>query len=113
MLIHLGVFHVLFGGTLEKAFDPTLAVYTSLSGEWSGMLGEGFNHLDGSWVWNFFDPAIAFVFVMLAFNFMIKGMEDVFLNERYVHQRKKKKEVKKPDKITRPDFEFVRHNKGM
>ncbi|MBL5769076.1 ABC transporter permease [Heyndrickxia sporothermodurans] len=90
LLIHLGFFHVFFGGTLEKKLDTEEKVYISLSSEWSGLVGRGFEHIQG-WSWNFFGPVIAFIFVILAVKFMIKGMEDVFFEDR----RMTKKTIKK------------------
>lgn len=110
LLIHLGVFHVLFGGTLERDFDESQKVYVSVSSEWSGLVGEGFEHL-GGWTWNFFAPVIAFMLVILAFNFMMKGMEDVFLGERHSTKRSMEKHLRKKTPEREPgalDFEFVR-----
>ena len=112
LLIHLGFFHVLFGGTLEKKLDTdtTEKVYISLSSEWSGIVGEGFEHLHG-WSWTFFGPATAFALVILSFNFVIKGMEDVFLEDRHRTKKRKKKHLKKKTSPREPqdfDFEFIR-----
>ncbi|MYL43945.1 ABC transporter permease [Virgibacillus salexigens] len=112
LLIHLGFFHVLFGGTLEKKFDITEKVYISLSSEWSGIVGKGFEHLHG-WSWAFFGPVIAFALVILAFNFVIKGMEDVFFDNRHKTRKNIKKHLKKKVSRREPqdlEFEFIRDN---
>src|SRR5690625_225799 len=82
LLIHLGFFHVLFGGTNEQELDETQSAYISLSSEWYGMVGNGFEHLNG-WSWMFFGVVISFTFVILALNLMTKGIEDIFLGDRH------------------------------
>lgn len=83
LLIHLGFFHLLFGGTIEQQLDDTQDAYISVSSEWSGMVGNGFNHLSG-WSWMFFSVVISFTFVILALKLMTKGIEDVFLEDRFM-----------------------------
>ncbi|MDY0404461.1 ABC transporter permease subunit [Virgibacillus sp. 179-BFC.A HS] len=64
LLIHLGFFRILFGGTSELGYDPSQKVYISLSSEWSGMVGEGFGHLNGWW-WTFSVPPSPFRLLFL------------------------------------------------
>ncbi|MEN1968484.1 ABC transporter permease subunit [Lentibacillus sp. N15] len=107
LLIHLGVFHVLFGGTLVKAIDDSQNAYISVSSEWSGVVGKGLEHL-GGWTWNFFGPMIAFMLVILAFNFMIKGMEDVLLGETRIAKKTMEQPLTKKDaKRKREAFNFA------
>ncbi len=89
LLIHLGFFHLLFGGTRVYELDDTQDAYISVSSEWSGMIGNGFNHLSG-WSWIFLSVAISFTFVILAFKLMTKGIEEVFLENRYINGKIKK-----------------------
>ncbi len=117
LLIHLGFFHVLFGGTLETKLDTgsTDKVYISLSGEWSGIVGNGFEHLHG-WSWTFFGPIIAFALVILAFNFVVKGMEDVFLKDKQWTKKVKRKhllEQSPPRKLRNLDFDLIHHQQNQ
>ncbi|GIO21705.1 ABC transporter permease [Oceanobacillus sp. J11TS1] len=94
LLIHLGFFHLLFGGTMEQQLDDTQNAYISVSSEWSGMVGNGFNHL-GGWSWMFLSVVIAFTLVILALNLVTKGIEDVFLEDRYTTGKNIKKHKRK------------------
>ncbi len=101
LLIHLGFFHLLFGGTIAKDLGDGQSAYLSVSSEWSGMVGNGFDHLSG-WSWMFFDVIIAFTMVILALNFIVKGMNDIFLEERKMtkkNQIKKRPEEKNSSQI--------------
>lgn len=97
LLIHLGLFHLLFGGTveIEPGASNRMTTYLSLSSEWSGMIGNAFEHLN-HWPWLFLGPIIAFTLVILAFNLMIKGMEDVFSGQLRVNRKQRKNDEKKP-----------------
>lgn len=114
LLVHLGFFHLLFGGTMQvQGIDQML--YISMSSEWSGMIGDGLDHMT-TWWWYAFSPLVAFALVILAFNYIERAMEDVFIYERQFHKRKKREDMKDTamkGKITRHDFAFIRHNKGM
>ncbi|GAA0606101.1 ABC transporter permease [Virgibacillus siamensis] len=85
LLAHLGFFHLMFGGTkVIKSFDM---VYVSMSGEWSGMLGNNYYQFL-ILPWLFLAPVIAFTVTILALNFMVKAMEEVFLGG-WIPKRKK------------------------
>ncbi|GGP10921.1 ABC transporter permease [Oceanobacillus neutriphilus] len=109
LLIHLGFFHLLFGGTTEQELDESQNAYISISSEWSGMIGNAFTHLTG-WSWMFFSVTIFFTLVILAFNLMTKGMEDVFLVDRYKSGKDRKKRQKKITFVGKREdssFEFI------
>lgn len=111
LLIHLGLFHLLFGGTVE--IDPgasnRMPVYISSSNEWSGMIGNGFEHLN-HWPWFFVSPMIAFALVILAFNLMVKGMEDVFMGHRPL-RKKQRKPIEIKSNAESYSFDFI-HNEN-
>lgn len=112
LLIHLGFFHLLFGGTIEAKLDAEQSAFLSVSNEWSGMVGNAFDHLMG-WSWMFFDVIIAFTIVLLALNFMVKGMQDVFLEDRNVigkNEEKKSIEEKSSNHMRKKlDFTFIHY----
>lgn len=110
LLIHLGFFHLLFGGTIEQELDETQNAFISISSEWSGMIGNAFTHLSG-WSWMFFSVTVSFTLVILALNLMTKGMEDVFLGKRYTSGKGRKKRQQKTTSVRKREdssFEFIR-----
>lgn len=110
LLIHLGFFHLLFGGTQVQQLDENEMAYISISSEWSGMIGNAFTHISG-WSWMFFSLAVSFTLVILALNLMTKGMEAVFLEENYTAGKDMNKHQKKTTSVSKREdssFEFIR-----
>lgn len=106
LLIHMGFFHLLFGGTLAmKGTGGTPDIYISLSSEWSGLVGNGFNSLEFI-PWYFFSAMVAFTLVILAFNFIVRGMENVFFG---FHMMRKKTNRKHGQGMSSENksFEFI------
>lgn len=107
LLIHLGLFKVLFGGTkYVKGYG-----FFSVSSEWSGILGNSYDAFYTLHYWIPLEALGAFTFTILAFNFIVKGLEDVLLNDDYRLRKKGRDQPEndKPGAVSKePSFEFVR-----
>ncbi|HET7580344.1 MAG TPA: ABC transporter permease subunit [Bacillales bacterium] len=112
LLIHLGVLHLLFGGTLVK-MGPGGTNYISLNGEWSGLIGKSIEHLS-LYPWIPLVPLVAFACTMLAFNLVLEGLKTV-VEERDLPKRKKKRKRRTATRpaTVQPSFEFVQRDRQM
>ncbi|HLR02602.1 MAG TPA: ABC transporter permease subunit [Virgibacillus sp.] len=108
LLIHLGFFRLLFGGTLkiESGSDTIPDIFISLSSEWSGLIGNAFRSLE-NYPWLFLSPIIAFMLTILAFNLIVKGMENVFFGNYPKRKHKSSKQTKDKSLQENISFEFI------
>lgn len=105
LLVHLGVLKLFFAGThiTVGPFGPT---FSSVSGEWSGIVGNSYQYLQAT-PWVPLVPLVMFALTILALNFTLEGLKKS-LTEVPVNRRKEGKEnsvsTRTPDN---PSFEFL------
>lgn len=119
LLVHLGLFHLMFGGTRvvsTSILGDSPPVYDSLTGEWSGIIGESYRQLF-LYPWMALFPLMMFAIVILAFNFMQEGVKDALTNPKYrIKGRKKKRRHNQPRQqvsITDESFQAASGNQSM
>lgn len=115
LLVHLGFFQLLFGGTKVVKNLAGQQSFISVTGEWSGMIGNNYDLLYSAVPWIPLAPLIAFSVTILAFNFINKGMEDCLLDGEDRLKKRKKYPSEDNGSDTEEDevsFEFVR-NKAL
>lgn len=110
LLVHLGVFHLLFGGTevIRNAIGDSPVKYTSISGEWSGLIGNSFKYIFIS-PWIVLVPLSAFALVILALNFILEGIRAALSNNVQGKKVRKKNMAKnQPEKVLHEEeFTFI------
>ncbi|TCP32235.1 peptide/nickel transport system permease protein [Scopulibacillus darangshiensis] len=112
LLVHLGLFHLLFGGTqvIRSAIGDSPPKFISISGEWSGLIGNSFKYIFIS-PWIVLVPLFAFAFLILALNFMLEGIRASLPNGIQIKKERRKKTAKIPQKVvSKEGFTFI--NKG-
>ncbi|MBY6038313.1 ABC transporter permease subunit [Fictibacillus nanhaiensis] len=94
LLAHLGILAIFIGGTFSKVFvfdlDFPEEIPTSLSFEWSGLLGSFYAQLPYAPHLVVF-PVLLFGLSILAMNFMIEGLIRSFNDKRRITKTVKKK----------------------
>ena len=108
LLIHLGVLNLVIGGVklldLATPGENKREVATSLSNEWTGMIGLSYRELQLD-PWIVIGPCIGFVLTMLSFNLILHGLQKI-VEERPVYE--KDEEKKRGDNLlTKGDFTLV------
>lgn len=108
IIMHLGILQLFFGGTkvvvyhIETTIDPKTF-------EWSALIGDRFDKL-GVTPWVPLAPIIMFTLSILALNFMLEGMKEVFTNYR-PNKKKSEKKNAGQKRILRPSdpgaFQFT------
>lgn len=95
-------------GTLkiESGSDTIPDIFISLSSEWSGLIGNAFRSLE-NYPWLFLSPIIAFMLTILAFNLIVKGMENVFFGNYPKRKHKSSKQTKDKSLQENISFEFI------
>jgi peptide/nickel transport system permease protein len=73
IFIHLGVFDFFFGGTKIMMGDPP----TSLTNEWSGLIGQIGRNAIGSGRYWFLWILVAFMLAIFAMQFIVQGVKEV------------------------------------
>ncbi|HET7629622.1 MAG TPA: ABC transporter permease subunit [Bacillales bacterium] len=116
LLVHLGLFHLFFGGTIkEKLPFINEVVYRSSTGEWAGLIGH-YYHLLRFFPWLPLVPLFAFAFTILAMNFILEALKSAMAekNERRTRLPSTEKEnPTKPVHPIHPSFEPVYRSKPM
>lgn len=79
LLVHLGMFHLFFGGTntITFPFNQKPPLYQSISSEWSGLIGNGYHSLT-LYPWLAIVPLIAFSLLIYFFSLLREGLKEVF-----------------------------------
>ncbi|WP_085523440.1 ABC transporter permease [Tuberibacillus sp. Marseille-P3662] len=108
ILVHLGLLQLFFGGT-DVGMGPGGTTFTSLSGEWSGLIGKGYQYLEVH-PWIPLTPLVMFALAILAMNFVLEGLKSA----SEPHHSRRKTTVNNQHQSA-PDagenaFAFVRHN---
>ena len=77
LLVHLGMFRLLFGGTIifTYPYNQKPPIYFSISSEWSGMIGSGYHELT-LYPWLAIDPLVAFAILIFAFSLLREGLKE-------------------------------------
>lgn len=107
ILSHLGLMKLFFGGTFVS-YDPMFAdPPTTLSMEWSGLIGDAQRYMKTA-IWIPFTPILFFAISIYAVNLMTEGFTKISMGERT--RRKKRKSKSKPiqesKQINRQSFEL-------
>jgi peptide/nickel transport system permease protein len=102
LLVHLGMFRLLFGGTVIflSPFNQKPPIYSSISSEWSGLIGSGYHELT-LYPWLALDPLIAFAILIFAFSLLREGLKEI--QDRYASSSKGKE-------VTRERFTAIKNN---
>ncbi len=107
---HLGLLQLFLGGTnVSYSFmaDPP----TSISYEWSGLIGNTFRYIQTA-AWIPLTPILFFAATMLAVAFMIEGyVRATSGSSHYLKKPKKRKNVEKKLEIYEPTSEDFQHRK--
>ncbi|MGV3463979.1 MAG: ABC transporter permease [Heyndrickxia sp.] len=99
ILSHLGLFQLFFGGTRIHSDGLSSDPPTSITNEWSGMIGDSFRYLHAA-IWVPLTPIFCFVVSMLAISFMIEGYVQATTGYSYYFKRKKRKhEIKTMESV--------------
>lgn len=109
LLVHLGLFHLLFGGSqVVRSVTGDPPKFISVSGEWSGLIGNSFKFIFIS-PWIVLVPLFAFAFVILSLNFMLEGVKSSLLTTQRVKKKKRKTSKGQSGKNALPskDFKFI------
>lgn len=107
VLIHLGLFKLLFGGTYVFALVTGASErYQSLSGEWSGVIGSSYDYL---FIFPriILIPLVAFAVLIISLNLILDGLKRAFENRnRYVKSqgRSRKRKQDSPYGISEDSF---------
>lgn len=110
LIVHLGVFKVLFGGS-KPAFGHDK--FVSLSGEWSGMIGNNVWTLL-IYPWLSLETLVAFALLILSFNYMERGLKEVLLDGKPRSNKKKLINREKDLSHGSKELSFERvHNKAL
>jgi len=107
ILIHLGLLKLFFGGTsVAFGFDET--EYTSVSGEWSGLIGSSFNELTTT-PWFPFAPLIMFTITLISMQLILKALQSAAEKTGQAPRRRKANvHINKETPVIRPsDFTFL------
>jgi peptide/nickel transport system permease protein len=75
VLAHLGIFKLFFGGTHLSFGNGPKDPPSSLSYEWSGLIGNYFRVING-YPWMAFTPIVLFAITILSLNFILHGIKD-------------------------------------
>ncbi|KAA0546161.1 ABC transporter permease subunit [Bacillus sp. BGMRC 2118] len=113
LLSHLGLMKLFFGGTVVS-FDPMMGdPPTTLSMEWSGLIGDAQRFMKTA-IWIPFTPILFFAISIYAVNLMTEGYTKISSGERKPKRRKHKmKEVQnKAPKMTNQSFELKHKDKN-
>jgi peptide/nickel transport system permease protein len=97
ILSHLGLLHLFLGGThinYSRVPDPP----TSLSNEWSGLIGDSFRYLETA-PWLPLAPILCFAATMLAVALMIEGYVRATSGRSHYFKRSKEMKEYKKDKL--------------
>jgi peptide/nickel transport system permease protein len=94
---HLGLFKLFFGGTHLKSDGLFSDPPTSITNEWSGLIGDSFRYLHVA-IWVPLTPIICFGVTMLAISFMIEGYVHATAGHSHYFKKKKGKHLIKPIK---------------
>jgi len=89
---HLGLFHLFFGGTHVPNGDLTIDPPTSITNEWSGLIGDTFRYLHAA-IWVPLTPIFCFAITMLAISFMIEGYVQATTGHSHYFKRKKRRHI--------------------
>ncbi|WP_462405231.1 ABC transporter permease [Gracilibacillus sp. Marseille-QA3620] len=113
LLIHLGVLNFVIGGVkfidLAQVGEQSREVASSLSNEWTGMIGLSYRELQID-PWIVVGPCIGFVLTILSFNMIIYGLQKVF-EERPVYE-KKNNEATQNIIRNNEDFELIKDKRA-
>ena len=111
LLIHLGVLNLVIGGVklldLAQPGETKREVATSLSNEWTGMIGLSYRELQMD-PWIVIGPCIGFVLTMLSFNLILHGLQKV-VEERPIYEGNEEKQTE-DSVLTKGEFTLVNRN---
>jgi peptide/nickel transport system permease protein len=108
LLIHLGLFHLFFGGT-NVYYGLEGAEYSSQSGEWAGLIGTSFFNDLSTKPWIALDPLIMFSITLISMQLVLKALKVHFESgeHRVVSKKIKSKTKKGKFNITQNDFNYL------
>jgi peptide/nickel transport system permease protein len=107
ILIHLGLLKLFFGGTFV-ANGIGVTEYSSMSGEWSGLIGSSFNELTTT-PWIPFAPLIMFTITLISMQLILRALQSAVEKTGPSPRRKKANvHINKETPAIRPnDFTFL------
>ncbi|WP_409291424.1 ABC transporter permease subunit [Peribacillus sp. SCS-37] len=76
IFVHLGIFSLFFGGTLVSLTNLEHP-YSSLTNEWSGLISNAKNAFAYGKYWLLLSPLLAFMFCIIAMQFVVQGVQEV------------------------------------
>ncbi|OCA89235.1 ABC transporter permease subunit [Pradoshia sp. D12] len=107
LLVQLGAFMCVIGGyetiDLSAPMSDPYNVATSLSHEWSGMIGLSYHELRYN-KWIVLGPSLGFILSLFSLNLMLRGIQSVLADRSLIH---KTKEQAHPVKIEQDGFQLV------
>ncbi len=108
LLVQLGAFMFVIGGyeivDLSAPMSDPYNVATSLSNEWSGMIGLSYQELRYN-KWIVLGPSLAFILSLFSLNLMLRGIQSVLAERSLI---KKTNEQVNPVKIEQDAFQLVK-----
>ena len=105
LLVHLGVFHLVVGGSFSVNTIDGNSVTVSLSNEWSGLIGLSYVELMLD-KWIVIGPSIGFILTILAFTLIKKGIENANLSPQKTGKKEKHSTIQLSNN-TSLDFSFA------
>ncbi|MBM6616792.1 ABC transporter permease [Bacillus suaedaesalsae] len=106
LLSHLGLMKLFFGGTVVS-FDPMMGdPPTTLSMEWSGLIGDAQRFMKTS-IWIPFTPILFFAISIYAVNLMTEGFTKISMGESKRRKKRKSEEaIQEKIQINNQSFEL-------
>lgn len=111
LLAHLGLLKLFFAGT-HVAMDLGGITYSSVSGEWSGLIGMNYQYLDLR-PWLELAPLGAFACTILAMNLMLEGFKQAQERKGLIKAKRNKTDSKQSGIPANPSFEFLHSGQQM
>lgn len=108
IIIHLGVLQIYFGGTYVRIY-PTETDIWGITNEWSGIIGYQLKSY-GLTPWMVLFPLLFFFLLILAYNFILEGINKAQNNQEKrmrILKPKVEKSVSKNYSIPKSDFNFL------
>ncbi|WP_161783080.1 ABC transporter permease subunit [Pontibacillus yanchengensis] len=93
ILLHLGVFNLFFGGTIQEKYDNPPR---SVTNEWAGLIGANKDHIYSGKYWMVVWPLLAFMVTIFAMQLIVKGVEEVQYKKLGAPQAKPKQRKNNP-----------------
>lgn len=108
LLVHLGVLKLFFAGThiTVGSFGPT---FSSVSGEWSGIVGNSYKYLQAT-PWVPLAPLVMFALTILALNFILEGLKKTLAEKPLSRRKNEKRQSVSTTTPDNPSFELIHYH---